>query len=147
VIKVNGSGTRSDLRDLQAAIHGALHQALRSAVDAATESAKSTTLFNDQTGATRGSIHGEVEGDAGFVEAGGAAGFLENGTPPHRIEGNPVLAFEMNGSVVFARYVDDHPGTAERPFMSEAQRVGEQTAAYAVDFFVGYAIDKSNRSS
>jgi hypothetical protein len=36
--------------------------------------------------------------------------FLEKGTKPHMIYGNPVLAFEIDGKTIFSRYVH-HPGT------------------------------------
>lgn len=141
---VDGSGTKAGLDLLLAGIHQAAVLAVRAAVDAAEESARGTTLFNDATGETRRSIRGEVDGLEGFVTAGGAAGFLENGTPPHRIptSGYATLAFEVNGEKVFASWVD-HPGTAERPFMAEAQKVGQQALEYGLEFFVDYALQKA----
>lgn len=38
------------------------------------------------------------------------AGFLDSGTGPHRIEGNPYLAFNWNGVDVVVRSVN-HPGS------------------------------------
>lgn len=38
------------------------------------------------------------------------ASFTDEGTDPHRIEGNPLLAFEIDGTTVIVHFVD-HPGT------------------------------------
>lgn len=38
------------------------------------------------------------------------ASWTDEGTAPHRIDGNPLLAFEVDGETVIVRFVD-HPGT------------------------------------
>lgn len=45
--------------------------------------------------------------------------FVHQGTQPHPIYGNPVLAFEWNGEMVFFRSVM-HPGSRPQPFLREA---------------------------
>jgi hypothetical protein len=144
MVRVDGRGAREGLRDLQAGLHQAAALALRATVDAAAQSARQTTLFNDKTGETRGSVTAETVGDSGSVEAGGAAVFLENGTAPHEIWGNPTLAFQVNGATIFAAHVN-HPGTAARPFMAQAAQVGMDVADYSFEFFLNYAISRSNR--
>lgn len=39
------------------------------------------------------------------------ASYTDEGTPPHKIEGNPLLAFHWNGQLVIVHSVN-HPGTA-----------------------------------
>jgi hypothetical protein len=139
-------GTKRDLEMLRAGIHQAASLALRSLVEATAAEAKSTTLFKDQSGATRSSIHGEVTepGRRGFVIAGGASKFLENGTRPHTITARnaTVLRFVVNGQTVFRRTVH-HPGTAELPFMHQALARAEMMAPYAFEEFINYAIHAS----
>ena len=53
-----------------------------------------------------------------------AAIYVVNGTRPHIIRPrrpNGVLRFEINGRVVYARYVN-HPGTTKNDFMKDALR-------------------------
>lgn len=38
------------------------------------------------------------------------ASYTDEGTDPHRIHGNPLLAFDIGGETVIVHYVD-HPGT------------------------------------
>lgn len=145
-VSVEAERAKRDLEMLRAGIHQAAGLALRAVVQATAADAKATTLFRDQTGATRESIRGEVKepGRTGFVVAGGASRFLENGTPPHEIAARnaQALRFVMNGQVVF-RQVVHHPGTAERPFMQQARDRGEMYAAYAFEEFVDFAIRAS----
>lgn len=140
---IDGDQLRRDLHDLQAVLRNAASQALREAVNAAQQTAKNTSLFRDRTGATRKSITGAVFGSNGVVEARGAAVFLQNGTRPHTISARnaKTLAFQVNGRTVFRRSVK-HPGTAARPFMTEAERVGEQTLLYGLEYFTEYATRK-----
>ena len=47
--------------------------------------------------------------------------FLERGTRPHVIEGNPVLRFKVGGQTVYARRVN-HPGTRPYRILEEGAR-------------------------
>ena len=143
MIQVAARGTLAGLELLEAGIIQAIGLTMRSGIQAAEASAKGTTLWKDKSGGTRGSIRGELQGFAsGFVIAGGASRFLESGTRPHVIVGKPVLRFVVNGQTLFRRMVH-HPGTAERPFMTEARRIGEQAVAYGAEYFVGEAIRRA----
>ena len=140
--------TRAGLHSLHAGLVQAYSLTMKSAVRAAEESALRNTLFKDRTGTTRGSIHAETSqgfnGPKGFVEARGAAIFLEYGTKPHQIVARRAqfLHFFINGQEFFRRSVQ-HPGTTARPFMHDARRVGEMAAAYAAQEYVGYAIENA----
>lgn len=150
--KIETGAARASLHLLHAALVQAERQSLRIAVEAAERHARETTLFQDRsptndnnpaaTG-TRGTIHGQVFGDRGFVEARGAAVFLEGGTRPHLIEARGgALRFTVNGVTLFRRSVN-HPGTAPRPFMHQAREHGEKVLAETADTFVNYAIARA----
>lgn len=142
-VQIHATRTLEGLSLLEAGIVQAVGLTLRSAVKATEASAKATTRFHDRTGETRGSIRGEIQGfGRGRVIAGGASRLLEEGTVPHTIVGRPLLRFVVAGQVLFRRSVK-HPGTAARPFMSEARAVGEQTAAYGAEYFVSEAIRRT----
>lgn len=47
------------------------------------------------------------------------AGFVHDGTAPHGIDGNPLLAWNGDSGPAFAPHVD-HPGTAPQPFLADA---------------------------
>lgn len=141
------ANARAGLSELLASIHNAASQALRTAEETSREHAKRTTLWKDKSGETRKSIHGEVYGLRGFVEAGGAARWLEFGTPPHVISGSKgkQLRFAIAGSTLFRSRVH-HQGTAERPFMQQARDQGQKVLEYGLAYFVGYAIQQANKS-
>jgi len=143
-VAVHSAGTLRGLETLDAGVHQAIELTIRAAVEAAKASAKGTDKFKDRTGETRGSIHGEALGLNGFVQAGGAARFLEFGTPPHiiRARNASALRFVQNGRVVFRKWVR-HPGTRERPFMREAQAHGEIAAEYRAEEYINYAIARA----
>lgn len=149
-IEVDGRAAIQSLHALRAAIDAAVIETERAVLDATAEHARKTTLFNDRTGAgvtrlgegTRGSIRAVVTSiGEGFVEAGGAAQYLEHGTRPHEIWAKNAFAlrFEINGTIFFRRMVR-HPGTAPRPFMQQARDFGAQVAAYGADFYLERAI-------
>lgn len=58
------------------------------------------------------------------------ASFVDEGTSPHVIEGNPLLAFEWEGQTVIVHSVQ-HPGTQANPFFSEG--VTDDTWAEALE--------------
>lgn len=47
------------------------------------------------------------------------AGWTNDGTQPHGIDGNPVLVFEIGGVTIFASHVD-HPGNAGSHWFDQA---------------------------
>lgn len=144
---VHGERARAGLQLLKAGIQHAAQEALRAGVDAAYASAVSTPRFRDRRPpeeGTRGSIRHRIEGLQGFVEASGAARFLEYGTPPHVIVAHgKALRFTVEGQVLFRRWVK-HPGTAARPFMHEARERGLQAAEFGVEVFVNAAIQRAH---
>lgn len=59
----------------------------------------------------RDSVRPEVQGLRGEVIVDAEHGvYLEEGTDPHEITGNPLLAFEMDGELVIVHSVQ-HPGS------------------------------------
>ena len=137
MIYIDTRAAREGLRLLAAGIVNAAAQAMRVAVAAAEKSAKSTTLWNDQSGETRGSIKGEVESySRGFVSAGGASVFLENGTKAASVA--RTVPMRINGALIFRHF--KHPGIKARPFMAEARVVGEATLEAALTQFINAAI-------
>lgn len=140
---IHTEAARKSLGILGAGIVNAASAALQQAINETTKHAKATTLFQDQTGTTRQSIHGERNGFAGHVEAGGAAFFLENGTPEHPIEAHgTALRFVINGTVFYRKRVK-HKAMAPRPFMAQAREEGAQDLARFLDFFTSEAIRRA----
>lgn len=136
-MRIDTAATRGGLRRLLGGLHQAGTLALRAAADAGVASAKATTLFRDRTGDTRASVRGQVFGRAGFVEARGAARFLEYGTRPHRIDS----AVMIPG--VGWRFIGLHKGTFPRPFMHEARNRAADAAGVAGEYFVNFAIERA----
>jgi len=146
-VKTDARAFLVDLKALEVDLRRAVHDGVRDAVKAGEEDARTTTLYKDQTGALRRSTVGtQISSVKGEIRAGAKhARFIENGTPPHVIEGKGggTLSFVANGSRVFARRVN-HPGTAERPFMAHAASVAEKTLDYGLEFYVDQATSRSN---
>lgn len=141
-IEVDGERAINSLRSLRNAFQHSVQETTRVTLEEVERHAKATTLFRDKTKTTRGSIHAVVEGmTRGFVEAGGAAQFLENGTQAHEIwaHAGGMLRFEIAGTVFFRRMVH-HPGTVPRPFMQQARDHGQQVADFAAEFYLDEAI-------
>jgi len=122
--RVEAADTARQLEELGRSFERVAVDVVDAGVRAAEKAARGTALWKDRSGGTRGSIRGEVSGLSGKVSAGRAARFLELGTGPHVIRGNPILRFEVGGAVFFRRSVR-HPGTRPRPFMAEAAHIGE----------------------
>lgn len=143
-MRIEGRATLEGLELLEAGVVQAISLTMRAVVADAEKAARGTALWKDRSGETRGSIAGEWRGlsAGGFVRAGGASRFLEGGTRAHVIHGKPVLRFVVNGQVLFRRMVH-HPGTKPRPFMAEARNVGELSAAFHAQYFVGEAVRRA----
>jgi len=94
----------------------AARNAVRAAVDEAPVEAINTKRFKDQTGLLTSMMKGNVE----ISVPGGAIGeigaytfyasFVDGGTKPHEIHGDPLLTFKINGRWVSVHGVQ-HPGT------------------------------------
>jgi hypothetical protein len=135
-VAVDTARTLEGLALLEARILAAAALSVRAGVEAAEKAAKGTVLWKDRTTNTRSSIHGDVAG--GFVTAGGASKFLENGTSDHN--GKPVMRFVINGEVLFRRRVR---GIKATHFMAEAAHIGEMAMVYAAEMLVGEAIQSA----
>lgn len=72
------------------------------------------------------------------------ASYLEEGTQPHLIAGDPFLAFEWKGEKVFFRYVN-HPGTRPMPFMGPALQKAERVVQREVELGVARAEEIMSR--
>ncbi len=124
-------------------------KAMQECVKEAERSAKATPLFKDVTGVLRKNISGVVTnyatGDAtGELRADTSyARYVENGTRPHLIAGNPNLQFVWKGVRVNFRYVN-HPGTEARPFMERAGEWGGLVLHDALSAFTDDAITRFN---
>lgn len=114
-------------------------RAVRAATHEGHLEAINTRRYQDQTGRLTGSIKGLVEvavfGSAfGWIVARQYyASFVDAGTRPHRIEGNPFLTFKArDGSWVTVRAVN-HPGTKPDGFMGRAYHKAERVLLREVE--------------
>jgi len=89
-----------------------------------------------KTGTLRDSVRKSVVGNQGKVETTAGYGlFVDEDTKPHRIEGNPLLAFEIRGKLIIRPFVD-HPGTTGQQFRrktldnSQQEIIGEIIRVY-----------------
>ena len=146
MIGVEASAFRAELARLRGALVTAAERTVADAVGAAKASAIATKLFKDGPNARlRGSIDGKASSLEGKVVADTPyARFVNYGTAPHVIEGNP-LAFRVGGSMVFARRVM-HPGTKPRPFMEAAAAAGDKAMDSAAEKHANAAISTFNRA-
>lgn len=109
---------------------GAVRGAGLAAKEAA-DHARRNHEWKNRTGDTERGIGHETVGwigdtyEARFFSRARHSSYLEEGTPPHLIPGNPFLAFEWRGERVFFRYVN-HPGTRPMPFMGPALQKAER---------------------
>lgn len=120
--------------------------AVRSGVDKAVKEgaaeAIQTHRYQDQTGRLTGSIRGYVEvsapgGATGLIVAlTDYASFVDAGTRPHVIEGNPFLTFKgRDGQWVTVRSVQ-HPGTKPDGFLGRALQKAERVLIREVEIGV-----------
>lgn len=133
VARVDARETIRQLGELGRSFRRVTDGVVAAGVFAAEKAANGTALWRDRSGKTRASIVAEPVGAyGGKVTARGAAHYLELGTGPHVIRGNPFLRFEVGGVVFFRRSVH-HPGTSPRPFMAEAALVGERAMRFEAE--------------
>ncbi len=144
------------LEELQAAWDSAFTE-LAASTATATEKAcqegaaeaRAAHTYKDRTGHLTASIAGHLTRvnplDAeGVIEAKAPyASYVEEGTSPHEITGNP-LAFEAGGELIFARRVH-HPGTQPHPFMGPALQKAERVLQREGEVAVDRAAERLNR--
>jgi len=89
-----------------------------------------------KTGELKGSIRKSVIGNKGLVETTSGYGlFVDQDTKPHKIVGNPLLAFQWRGKLVI-RHSVNHPGTTGQQFRrktldnSQQEIIGEIIRVY-----------------
>ena len=71
----------------------------------------------ERTGKLKASVSSRYDAKGGEIVIGADyAVFVHEPTRPHRIVGNPTLAFDVGGVTVFAHSVQ-HPGTKGNPFI------------------------------
>lgn len=63
------------------------------------------------------------------------ASYVEEGTPPHLIPGNPTLSFDWKGERVHFRYIN-HPGSRPYPFMHLAYYKAERVLIKEIELGV-----------
>lgn len=84
------------------------------------------------SGDTRDAINVTVSGGGGTIgitvdSPAEQSSYTDEGTSAHKIEGNPLLAFEMGGSLVIVHSVN-HPGNAAQHWFSQPMEEHFQTA-------------------
>lgn len=109
-----------------------VRQGLATALEEGERQAKTQHRYEDQTGLLTSRIRGYVEISIPGAAQGvlGAftdyASFVEGGTKPHEIHGNPFLTFKAkDGTWVTTRMVH-HPGTKAYAFMGDAALKAER---------------------
>lgn len=113
------------------------------AVDRATREghleAINTRRYEDQTGRLTGSIKGFVEisvpgGATGWIVARQPyASFVDAGTRPHVIRGNPTLTFKSRSGEWVTTTMVNHPGTKPDGFMGRAFHKAERVLLREVE--------------
>jgi hypothetical protein len=111
----------------------AIRRAVRLAIDEGVREAINTRRYQDQTGLLTSRISGYVEvstpgGAAGYLGAFTKyASFVEGGTRPHEIRGNPLLTFKASNGQWVTTHLVHHPGTRPDGFVGrgflKAERV------------------------
>ena len=75
------------------------------------------------TGLTRNTVRGEVEGTTIIIHVGGAIHYIEYGTPPHEITPKEKKALHWEGADHPVKKVM-HPGTRANPIVRSAMHRG-----------------------
>ena len=120
-----------------------VHQGTKAAIGIGATQARLSAAFQDRSGKLRASIRGVIkvaqtnrvrgELQAGVSPRARYASFVEEGTSPHTIEGNPLLTFKLpDGTWVSTRKVQ-HPGTRPMFFMRAGAAAADRTLTRAVD--------------
>lgn len=102
---------------------------------------KTGKMKAETTGRVITSTPGGAVGE--IVAAASYSSFVEEGTAPHEIRGNP-LAFEVGGETVFARRVQ-HPGTRSQPFMGPALQKAERVLVREAEIALEKAVEIMNQ--
>ncbi len=126
-VSVSGESFAQSLSKAERSLPGEIMAALARTAELASGYARTSALYKSHTYGLRSSIQwgtqlGAQTAHAVMRASAPYAAFVENGTKPHTIEPRhaSVLRFVQNGAVRFSRSVN-HPGTAPRPFMAQAQ--------------------------
>ncbi len=119
-----------------------IRRGVRQGIDEGAREAVNTRRYKDQTGLLTSRIKGwiEISTPGGAIGVLGAfthyASYVNDGTEPHEIHGNPFLVFKgRNGQWVYARKVN-HPGTKPDGFMSRAYWKVERVVLREVELSV-----------
>lgn len=136
-----------ELKRVWGQTYGTLKSGARTAVSKAVKEganeARTKHTFTSRTGKLEKGIEGFAVGwvndetYAGWITVKPRYGqYVEYGTKPHMIVGNPFLHFQWKGEWVNFRYVN-HPGTKAQPFMHlayyKAERVLQREMEIAVE--------------
>jgi hypothetical protein len=126
----------------QSRLSDATRRGVQKSIDEGVREAIQTHRYQDQTGLLTSRITGlvEVSTPGGAVGYFGAftdyASFVEGGTRPHEIHGNPFLVFKgRDGQWVRTRMVN-HPGTKPDAFMGRAFLKAERVLLREVELGV-----------
>jgi hypothetical protein len=141
--RVDGERAIAGLRATMRSVVLGAEEVLDASMKVARDAAISTDKFQNRTGATRAMPEPKRAGMRGFVEARGAAKFLEEGTRPHLIVAHgKALRFVSGGQVIFRKWVN-HPGTKATRYMSEARNKAEAFVDVYAGVIVGAAISRA----
>jgi hypothetical protein len=117
----------------------AIRRAVRLAVEEGASEALNTRHYKDQTGLLTSRIKGfvEVSTPGGAVGMLGAytdyASFVDGGTRPHEIRGNPLLTFKTRDGRWVTTHLVQHPGTKADGFMGRAYLKAERVILREVE--------------
>lgn len=120
----------SNLSDLEKMLDAAVADALQAAGEYAVEQARSTNLFTIHPNSKfkEKIITQPVAKNKQVVwSQADYSSYLEEGTAPHTIKGNPYLHFYWEKKDVWIKTkAVNHPGTTPRPFMANAAQLTEE---------------------